>query len=88
MTGNDSYNKDSSRRFPTTPNASFLFYACNNYVFIICCAIFVGCLGGAVEPVDLSTPSQKVDIRFGEKEFTFLKNRRVGKWYRHACAGA
>ncbi len=38
----------------------------------------VGCLGGRVEPVDLSTARQKVDIRFGEQEFTFLKNSRVG----------
>lgn len=37
-----------------------------------------GCLGGRAEPVDLSTARQKVDIRFGEQEFTFLKNSRVG----------
>ncbi|MEN9868417.1 MAG: Prolyl tripeptidyl peptidase precursor, partial [Pseudomonadota bacterium] len=37
-----------------------------------------GCLGGRPESVDVSTARQKIDIRFGEQDFTFLKNSRVG----------
>jgi dipeptidyl aminopeptidase/acylaminoacyl peptidase len=34
------------------------------------------CLGGKAESVDLSAERQKIDIRFGEANFSFLKNSK------------